>query len=680
MKTLKRTLAMVLSVVMLLSALPMISVGAQTVFAELQLNKKQTVKISGESVMLSFTPKEDGWYEFYSTGESDTFATLSDSESNVLSECDDFDDGNNYSMNFSVKCFLEAECVYYLEVDAYIYGSAESFNVYVTKTVGVESAKLVTRPDDMTCIEGDEDRTLDLSGLVVEFTLSDSSVVEWRYDEYIFSVNRMNVYISTSKSEDGADVYVDITCGNAKERLVYTIVENPIEKIEFYSEKPITYFEKTNGFENENGSYYYYLQVPQGSSLKVYYKDGTTETVTKFDYYSGVIITSDQFDNPWTIGTNYMTISYSGVSTQVPVEILASPVKSVVVNGVPSREYYLHDEEWGFTNEAGKYMFTPNDLSGLSFTVEYIDGTKKTFDDSDIDMNKGTIGGYDYEVKESYAVKPMKVQATLVFMGFEFSYYVNVVETPIRNIEVIWGPENSFFEGRYLPKLNGTELRLTYSDGTEKVIVLDESNTHYNVSEYLSGYVADGDIKIGFYQVENEYEEPMLLFQAFDKWAVFDGLYVEENREISDIKVENFTPDGDGMTVTLTYADKSVETLVFDTIDMEEISYNGATAILSQTENGLVYYELEPIDENGMTVSYIMELFNKDFEFEKVNYENGDVDMDNTVSIMDATAIALHLAEINKLSECRLELADADNDGVVSIMDATQIQLDLAHI
>ncbi len=676
MKTVKRTLAIILSVVMLLSALPMISVGAQTVYKELTLDTKQKVKLSGEDVTLSFTPEIDGWYEFYSIGDYDTYATLYNSDFEELLFDDDLGDG----WNFSVISKLCAGNVYYLQVNSYESDYMQvSVNIAVTEAVGVESMEITQYPTDMTCISGFELQTIDLTGLEVDFTLSDGSVASWRYDSDDSNVEKIPIHFDYGEDENG-EFYIEIVCGDAREKIDFTVVENPVERIEYVTQNPIKYYENTNGYIIDSGSYYYFINHPEDAVLNVYYKDGTTKAIYDFGYYSDVDIYTTQVEQPWGVGINYFTVSYFGIQTQVPVEILASPVKSVVVNRAPSREYYLHDEEWGFTNEAGKYMFTPGDLSGLSFTVEYLDGTKKTFDDSDINMNKGTIGGYDYEVKESYAVKPMKVQATLVFMGFEFSYYVNVVETPISNIEVIWGPENSFYEERYLPKLNGTELRLTYSDGTEKVVVLDESNTHYNVSEYISGYVADGDTKIGFYQVENEYAEPMILFQAFDKWAVFDGLYVEENREITDIKVENFTPDGDGLTATISYADESVETLVFDTIDMEENPYYGVTAILSETENGLVYYELETIVENGVTVSYIVELFGREFEFEKVDYENGDVDMDKTVSIMDATAIALHLAEINKLSECRLELADTDNDGVVSIMDATQIQLDLAQM
>ena len=61
-------------------------------------------------------------------------------------------------------------------------------------------------------------------------------------------------------------------------------------------------------------------------------------------------------------------------------------------------------------------------------------------------------------------------------------------------------------------------------------------------------------------------------------------------------------------------------------------------------------------------------------------YVIGDVDGDGEVSIMDATAIQLHIAAVVLIEEDKLSAADADRDGEISIMDATQIQLFVAQI
>lgn len=58
----------------------------------------------------------------------------------------------------------------------------------------------------------------------------------------------------------------------------------------------------------------------------------------------------------------------------------------------------------------------------------------------------------------------------------------------------------------------------------------------------------------------------------------------------------------------------------------------------------------------------------------------GDADNDYDITIMDATAIQLHLANINMLYSDRKEAADVDGDSNVSIMDATTIQMYLAGL
>lgn len=58
----------------------------------------------------------------------------------------------------------------------------------------------------------------------------------------------------------------------------------------------------------------------------------------------------------------------------------------------------------------------------------------------------------------------------------------------------------------------------------------------------------------------------------------------------------------------------------------------------------------------------------------------GDVDMDLEVSVIDATALQLHLARTQLLSDIGLLFADTDKDNDVSVLDATAIQLYVARI
>ncbi len=63
---------------------------------------------------------------------------------------------------------------------------------------------------------------------------------------------------------------------------------------------------------------------------------------------------------------------------------------------------------------------------------------------------------------------------------------------------------------------------------------------------------------------------------------------------------------------------------------------------------------------------------------ENVDYNFGDVNLDKTVTVTDATIVQMHVAQTNLLSATQLLYADVNNDAVIDIIDATVIQLYIA--
>ena len=60
-------------------------------------------------------------------------------------------------------------------------------------------------------------------------------------------------------------------------------------------------------------------------------------------------------------------------------------------------------------------------------------------------------------------------------------------------------------------------------------------------------------------------------------------------------------------------------------------------------------------------------------------YKMGDVDGDDSLTILDATIIQKKLADLTELNEISTDLADYDVDGLVTVLDATAIQIYLAN-
>ena len=58
----------------------------------------------------------------------------------------------------------------------------------------------------------------------------------------------------------------------------------------------------------------------------------------------------------------------------------------------------------------------------------------------------------------------------------------------------------------------------------------------------------------------------------------------------------------------------------------------------------------------------------------------GDIDGDGNITIMDATMIQRHIAQLTTITDDRIVCADTDKDGKVTILDATKIQRFIAQL
>lgn len=81
------------------------------------------------------------------------------------------------------------------------------------------------------------------------------------------------------------------------------------------------------------------------------------------------------------------------------------------------------------------------------------------------------------------------------------------------------------------------------------------------------------------------------------------------------------------------------------------------------------------------TAQLYAEKYNRKFEiYVPTEFEVGDVDLDGTLSILDATLTQRYLAMLDSLTDKQMTLADVDGDGKVSVIDATKIQRILAKL
>ncbi len=93
----------------------------------------------------------------------------------------------------------------------------------------------------------------------------------------------------------------------------------------------------------------------------------------------------------------------------------------------------------------------------------------------------------------------------------------------------------------------------------------------------------------------------------------------------------------------------------------------GENPDIAPTSTQEYFYSHEPYADitptNGWVIGYI-----------------GDVDMDDDITVLDATSIQKHSAEIIELSEDSLDLADVDFDWEATVLDAAEIQKWVANM
>lgn len=653
-----------------------------TVFAggdeiELELDTKYEVWVGEDVEIYRFTPTEDGWYRFYTEGDCDTYATLYNSNWDQIEFADDSYDDTNFNLNYK----LYSGYTYYLEVGAYVEETqVVKFNLFATETVGVEDAYISKKPDDTTCIIGFEYESIDLSGLEVTFTLSDGEEVLWSYDEG-GTVAGFNVE-NTIDSDGYGNYFVEIVCGEGYDRLMLDMIENPIKSISVESMSPIEIYEYSSGMYSE-GNYIYSYLMPQDTMMKINYKDGTSSVES---YYNQVIEgfyfsnDDDQFTTPWGVGEHEFTIEYMGCTTTATVSILPCPYESVTLLSAPTREYIYGDFSTGYVYD-GDYVLCPDDLTGLSFELGYSDGTTEIIDEDNIDMENIEIDGYMYEIGEYLVAGAGNVQVTLSYKGMDITYSVKVVENPVDSVEVLKAPDKHEYEDRYHADYTGMEIKVNFKDGTNETVVLTEENMTYELNGSLYCYVPVGDYKLSvlreFDLVSEEYYTTVVCLGVM---CDYYGIEYTESREVESItKVENFTYNTDGMTIYVEYKDGTEETLTYSPVDYYDYGddmYEG----FAYTDNGITYFDTYLKSKDETATVYTLYTLGKSTEVTVPNFKLGDVDGNGEVSILDATIIQRHVAQLEFIKEERLPYADTDKNGKVSITDATMIQRLVAQL
>lgn len=461
--------------------------------------------------------------------------------------------------------------------------------------------------------------------------------------------------------------------------LPITVEKNPVESIEVSGE--LTLIENAYGhfeqrYDSESNSnieffYYNYDNFLNDIKIKINYldKDTPSKTANIYDKIDGYQIYTheNQRNEPWTKGgDNYLTVSYLGVTAQIPVNIIDSPVERIEIDTSPTREYIYGDNEFGYTDDNGNYHFTPEDIRGLSFTVYYTDGTSATFTYEDMDYDR-RINGYECELlyDSDNPAETGDFPVTLTYMGKSAGYTVKLNASPVKSIELTKKPNKTEYTDYYLPDFLGAEFTITYADDTTHVVTLTEENLRYDIQWGCLLYKVDID---GYSLIiEPYYGEDEIHFVASylgQSCEIRDITFTKE-KEISGISLDNVSSDGNGMTVNITYSDNTTQTLTMNVLGWH--SWNSYVDGFAMTENGILWYFIEThFDSNGILSGYTVDILGKNINVEAQARSIGDINGDGSIDIRDLVRLKKILAS---LTEDGAEASDLNADGDIGTAD-----------
>ena len=454
----KRLLALVLSMVFLLTALPL---GAVSVAAEEYPYLQEGVITEAERDFegysrFCFTPAESGWYVFRTMFEQyDGWVATDVYDMNWES----IDGSNEQDTQGNVRVGFNAIAgeTYWLMVSS----DAVFTPVYIAK----EEPRTITNVeylDDTVLLEDIINRAYVpkmcvtySDGTVEEIcSLEFSDDVEYYFAHTKFSVPTYQWEVGGTYTATASLSVPGVVSGLMPGDFTVTVVDTPIASVEI---APITILKEGDGYwyqdwvydeetgTESQGPQYFYYQNTHPNNVTIILKDGTVIENTHFQWNGREYYLSAQeqnYENRLLPGVNERTYSIAGYEGTYTIHIVDTPVASVEIEPITLIENY--DGEW---NTSWVWDSELGYVEGPEYFY-YYNGDPK-YDDVTITLTDGTvIRGREFEWNgENYYLNtqgqnyenrllPGENVRTYSIAGYEGTYTVNIVENPVVSVEI----------------------------------------------------------------------------------------------------------------------------------------------------------------------------------------------------------------------------------------------------
>ncbi|MBR2715201.1 MAG: leucine-rich repeat protein, partial [Ruminococcus sp.] len=269
------------------------------------------------------------------------------------------------------------------------------------------------------------------------------------------------------------------------------------------------------------------------------------------------------------------------------------------------------------------------------------------------DNSNVTIKGHDIT---GYRAGDTTITAnTTSGMEYEFTVHVRRVS----EIKIITNPtKTTYLMGESFDP-TGMEVQAVYNDGYSRVV------DGWIVTGFDSSKEGQNTVTVKWIAPSGSSYTKTLTLTIVDPTPKLTGIYIETEPTKKAYELREKL-DLTGMVVKGIYTDGSKK-------EITDYTTSGYNALKKGTHTITVTYE-------GFTDTFTVTVGETPTEPPKPELIIGDVDGDGKISVMDATEIQRHIAQLTTISEDRLSCADTDRDTRISIMDATQIQRFIAQL
>ncbi len=457
----KRTLKWALCIAMIaLVAMSMVIMGSA---AYSELDGVYVSVGQDEGVTIEFCPEVDGIYNFYSTGDCDTYVTIYDEEGYYM----DSDDDGAEDYNFSLKVNLEANKTYSLHVSLYG-GAAGEFYVY---SESISFKEITTETLDVTIVENGYEyiKFVPEEDSLYEFSckVENGNLVAVLYDG---NFNRI-----CDESNLGYDDHISIVRElYAGETYIFQLGQYGfLGEFQDYvscsvSVENCNLLEFDNGLVEVNSKYAYIKFVPAKTGIYKFYSTGNCDAVARL-YDSGMYYISMNDDFYGDINFQIKEMLMEGQTYYLKVELVDDEYLSNLPFevGVELCEMYQFSETGSFiSNESNVYIKIVPEADGIYNFCS--NGSFDTYIELYDDYMNGLVSKYNPSGDvcfDAYLYKDHVYYLKIESYGFDTEYTVQMSQYDILEFSsdntVVVNNENAYIA--FNPEVSGAYR--FYSEG-----------------------------------------------------------------------------------------------------------------------------------------------------------------------------------------------------------------------